>query len=302
VLRRTPLAPLCAALLLGACDSGADPVAPDPPPALALVADPSLEVRVLLAPDGKMDNARSLPIPPAGAPLMLPAGTRTSDALVAFAPGRPPRVRHGLPRTERRDTLRLDFAPPVRVPLTLWIIRGPFATVAGEMRRQVEAARATWGDAGIDLSDVRLVDVTEDPRATLLRGPAAACGLERRSLGFDEGRTNVYVAGPVLRGGVAFGGYSCGADHVDLSATALGLGTLLAHELGHSFGLEHDAAENVMNPAAVHGGLTTGQVFHAHASRLSSIPTRYAGPAALLPPRDCARPGECLPPDFDPPR
>jgi hypothetical protein len=167
----------------------------------------------------------------------------------------------------------------VRVPVTVWVIRGPYEMVRQEMAAQMDSARTIWGAAGIDLADVRWVDATGHPAAPRFQGSTSACGEETSVVGFDAGRTNVYVSGPVARAGALYGGYTCGPAHINMSATALDAPALLAHELGHSFGLLHEAGENLMNPSALHRTLTRGQVLRARL-RHASIPTRTAGPAS----------------------
>lgn len=168
----------------------------------------------------------------------------------------------------------------VRVPVTVWVIRGPYEMVREGMEMQMDSARGIWGAAGIDLADVRWVDATGHPDAPRFQGSIPACGEETSVIGFDEGRTNVYVSGPVERAGALYGGYTCGPAHINMSFTALDAPTLLAHELGHTFGLLHERGENLMNPSALHRTLTLVQVFQARLHH-ASIPTRTTGSASV---------------------
>ena len=266
-----------------------------------VLADAEAPVRLLVHPAASLNPALafrtsftdSLPLAPF-------ARAETRDALVALAPGRPPLVRGELGWTAARDTVRLAFGEPVAVPVTIWIIRGPYPLVAARMGAQMENARAIWAKAGIVFPDVRMVDATAFPNAHRFQDATPACGDEKTTIGFHEGRTNVYVSGgPLMRQGQRFGGYACGADHANIAEPSLNVARLLAHELGHTFGLVHGDGDNVMHASTLSDHVTAGQIFWAHVNHVSSIPTRYAG-AAALPTRNCfSNPELCLPAMFD---
>jgi hypothetical protein len=263
-----------------------------------LLSSTGARVRLLLHPTGLMGTpvvfpaefADSLAITP------LPAADSYSE-VVAFAEGLPPLVRTDLRWTAGRDTLRLDFPQRVRVPVTIWIIRQPYAASREYIDNQLLSARSIWGKAGIDL-DVRVVDATGHPDAGLYQGETQACvNTAVTSIGRDPGRTNVYVTGqPTINGGL-YAGFACDAGLIFMT-TMPGLGTLLAHELGHTFGLPHAGVGNVMHPGSSGHGLTAGQIFHAHASPLSALQVLYAD-QAVMPSRTCFPQGTCVELSFD---
>jgi hypothetical protein len=217
---------------------------------------------------------------------------------VAFADGLPPAVRQDVRWTAGRDTLRLDFAPRVQVPLTFWIIGGPYDVVRGRMELQLMGAATTWGRAGIEFADVRWVDATAHPRAGEFQGETQACG-PAQGVGMDESRTNIYVTGPLVKDGVQYSGYQCSAGIIFMTSAASHSG-LLAHELGHTFDLNHrSTGDNIMDPYLDSFDLTDGQIFRAHASAGSAIQLLYPG-RAVVPGRACLnQQPTCLEAGFD---
>jgi hypothetical protein len=226
------------------------------------------------------------------------AGRGDFDEAVAFADGLPPAVRQNVRWTAGRDTLRLDFAPRVQVPLTFWIVAGPYDVVRGRMEMQLMGAGTTWGRAGIEFPDVRWVDATAHPRAGEFQGETQACG-PAQGVGMDEDRTNIYVTGPLVKDGFAYSGYACSPGMIFMTSASAHSG-LLAHELGHTFDLNHRVTgNNVMDPYVDSFDLTDGQIFRAHASAGSAIHLLYAG-RAVVPVRACLdRQPTCLDAGFD---
>jgi hypothetical protein len=113
-------------------------------------------------------------------------------------------------------------------------------------------------------------------------------------IGARVGRINVYLVG--LVDGSTSRGNVCSVGG-GFAAIAAGAGAeLLAHELGHDFGLEHiDDLVGAFNPANImHSAsnvrqfLTEGQTFRAHLRSNSAINQVY-GLRPGLPTRDCDR-------------
>jgi hypothetical protein len=265
-----------------------------------LLADAGTRVRLLLHAPGSLNLTAAFAADFQDSLIVAPfANPQVRSAILAFTVGRPPLVRADLPWTARRDTLRLAFPQPVAVPLTLWIIRGPYETVRSGMEVQLEGARNVWARAGITFPDVRWVDATAHPNAGQFQGTTEACGSQPGMIGRDAERTNVYVTGPIVYRGVGYGGYACSADFIAMSSGGLGAPTLLAHELGHTFGLAHQTTDaNVMDPVARYYNLTAGQIFRAHAHTGSALQLLYAD-RAVVPALNCGVPGACLDPGLD---
>jgi hypothetical protein len=257
-------------------------------------------VRLLLHPTGMMATPMVIPLAFADSLAITPLPTADSySEVVAFAEGLPPLVRTEVRWTPGRDTLRLDFPQRVRVPVTIWIIRQPYAASRAFIDSQLMNARRIWGKAGMEL-DVRVVDATGHPDAGLYQGDTQACvGAGATSIGRDPGRTNVYVTGPPTIAGGTYAGYACDPSLIFMMVLQGGGGTLLAHELGHTFGLPHAQVGNVMDYEGNSDGLTAGQIFHAHASPISAMQVLYAD-RAVMPVRGCFPHGTCVDLNFDP--
>lgn len=193
----------------------------------------------------------------------------------AFVRGRPPRLLASLRWTAARDTQRIAFAEPVGLPVTIWIVKGPFEQQAEVARAHAAAAREVWETSGmgVELSEVEIRDATGHPRAAEFHGlnsMLCSAGVPG-AIGAVPGRLNVYYVGKVL----TYAGYACG-DHILMAEESGRWRTLLAHEIGHTMGLTHDrfGPENVMNPDPG-SRLTEGQIFHAHFQWSSALNRIY---------------------------
>ena len=150
------------------------------------------------------------------------------------------------------------------------------------------------------MTAIEIVDATTNPNAATWS--AFTCGAAQRERRGDQGATsarepariNVYLVS--LVDGSTSRGNACGVGG-GFVAIAAGAGAeLLAHELGHDFGLEHidDLVAafnqaNVMHSASnVRQFLTEGQTFRAHLRSNSAINQVY-GLRPGLPTRDCDR-------------
>jgi hypothetical protein len=265
-----------------------------------LLSRAGARVRLLLHPTGMMGTPMALPVAFADSLAITPLPTAEGySEMVAFAEGLPPLVRTDLRWTAGRDTLRLDFPQRVRVPVTIWIIRRPYATTRESIESQLMNARMVWSKAGMEL-DARVVDATGHPDAGLYQGDTQACiGAGATSIGRDPGRINIYITGPPVVSGATYGGYACDPGLIFMTVMQGGAGMLLAHELGHTFGLPHAAVGNVMDYEGNSSGLTAGQIFHAHASPISAMQVLYAN-RAVMPVRGCFPHGTCVDLNFDP--
>ena len=240
---------------------------------------------------------------------ILPFSDPTAyDEVVAFMADRPPVLLAPVAWSSGRDTLRLDFPEPQTINLTLWVVKGPFEERAASIRENLRNAEKIWGRAGMGLrfGEAEVVDATDHPRAAEFHGNAPApCAVGvQAAIGERERRINVYYVGMLGD----YDGYACGSRFILMSERSGHYANLLAHELGHTFGLRHEifGTENVMNPYPG-GDMTEGQIYHAQFGATSSLNTVYqlrpqreqrnCGSAVL---NGVSKPyGDCLPTIFN---
>lgn len=269
-------------------EAESEPFAVVPSPDLADVPGSGVAgVDAALLVDGVLGGyARNDSIFRAG-PGLLPVGavraTQQRNEILAFVPGYAP-AQAPAPWTVGVDTVVVSLRETVHLPVTIWVVYGPFPEAESEIATDVEATNRLFADqyAGIHI-DARIVDVTEDPRATDFLdpdAPAREAGMD--SLGFTTGRINVYAVRNILfsEDEVTLGFAEIGGDMMLMAKLGWGRSTF-AHEVGHALGLEHVndregfGAENLM----VAGGspdrfaLTEGQTFRMHYDRRTALHT-----------------------------
>lgn len=219
--------------------------------------------------------------------VILPFATPAArDEVVAFTRGRPPLLLSPVAWTAGRDTLRIDFPEPIAIAITIWIVKGPFEQQAETARTHARIAEEVWERAGMGVrfSEVDVRDATDHPRAAEFHGRnggICTAGV-KEAIGSAVGRLNVYYVGGVS----TYAGYAC-TNFVLMAEQSGRYRNLLAHEIGHTFGLAHDlfGGSNVMNPNPG-TGLTAGQIFHAHFQSYSALNRIYrAYPSRMQ--RDC---------------
>lgn len=230
-------------------------------------------------------------------------GTRRgSGEAIAFGTDRPPTVRAAAWDTATGDqVLVVPFTPLFEIPVTIWVLAGPYASTQQTAFNLWQAAESifTGERLGVRMSTLEVVDATVSPAAAAWQ--AFTCGSAnanvaalQAAVGARAGRINVYLVAVV--DGSTSRGNACivGGGFV---AIAAGAGSeLLAHEIGHDFALEHvDGlttdfdATNVMHSASnVRQFLTEGQTLRAHLRPGSALNGVY-GLRSGLPVRDCDR-------------
>lgn len=214
-----------------------------------------------------------------------------SNEVAGFTNDRPPKYL-STPWTSGGDTFNLDFRPVIGIPVTVWIVKGPFAA---QRQHAIEACirtSAIWHNErmGVIFTPFNIIDATADPEApshyAFPNGDAGDVVWKplRDDIGFVAGRLNIHWVDTV-NGGTGTGWSNFGAQ------IAMGKNTgdeLLSHEIGHAFSLTHvdgDAnfnGENIMHSASnTRQFATEGQLFRAHLN-----------PASILNAVYNARPGE----------
>jgi hypothetical protein len=219
-----------------------------------------------------------------------------ANEVVGFTNDRPPKYLN-TPWTNSSDQFNLDFRSVIGIPVTVWIVKGPFAD---QRQHAIEACirtSAIWHNErmGVIFRPFTIIDATGDPEAPAhFAFPNGDLGDVvwkplRDDIGFVPGQLNIYWVDTV-NGGTGNGWSNFGAQ------IAMGKNTgdeLLSHEIGHAFSLTHvdgDAnfnVENIMFSASnTRQYATEGQLFRAHLNPTSILDAVYnARPGELT--RNC---------------
>jgi hypothetical protein len=222
--------------------------------------------------------------------------------VVTFSRDRPPSVQSTLWATALGNQIvNVPFANAYEVPVTIWVVAGPYATTQQTALFLWQAAQQVYADErlGVHLSPLEIVDATANVKATSYA--AFTCGTGNANvtsiaadIGARPGRLNVYLVG--LVDGSTARGNACAIGGRFVAIASGSSADLLSHELGHNFGLEHidDLTSdfdifNVMHSASSgRQYLTEGQTFRAH-MRTNSAINQVFNLRPGLPTRDCDR-------------
>jgi hypothetical protein len=211
-----------------------------------------------------------------------------ANEIIGFAQRRPPVLLEDIPWTAVNDTVDLVFENEYRIPVHVWIVQGPFESVAAVAANGNVSTSMIWADErqGFAFSNFDIIDATNDPDAAqFLDFSCSADALDIRSLiGHIPDEVNIYYVnrvdfgtGPSTTSGV----WCSGAEIIAMGRNTSG--PLLCHELGHAFFLSHTNGEpenfdktNVMDhSSSVRRYLTEGQTFRAVFTSFSSINRIY---------------------------
>jgi len=204
------------------------------------------------------------------------------NELIAFTQGRPPILVPAV-WSSGTDTVDFAFPDPLSIPVTIWIVKGPFGSQQSRASFAVSTTSLIWNDErmGLGFSDVEMIDATGDPDAPALYD-MVLCNqqsLAETTIGKRAGRINIYYVGTVDSG--TDRGRACGGGDFIMMAERSG-NELLSHEIGHLFGLGHVDNDprfdrsNVMHSASnTRQYLTEGQVFRSHYHEFSALRITY---------------------------
>ncbi len=207
----------------------------------------------------------------------------TSNEITAFTQGRPPVLLNPAMWTDAADTIDVTFPPVIRIPVTVWIVRGPFDFQRDHAVTQSVITAAVWSveRMGVEFESFDIVDATNDPDAPSLFNTTTCQqkSLAESAIGKVAGRINLYYVSTVDGG--TDRGYTCAGGDVIFMAEFSGQ-ELLVHEIGHSFGLGHVDnltgydRTNVMHSASnTREYFTEGQVFRAHFNSFTALNQLY---------------------------
>lgn len=221
----------------------------------------------------------------------------TSNEVIAFTNLRPVAITTPAAWTTGNDDIPVPFSNEINIPVTVWIVRGPFAT---QQVRAINASTTTTGiwnseRMGVTFAPFQIIDATGDPDAPTYF--AFNCSMQsgiENDIGQVNGRINVYYVDTVDGGTGRGQACSIGSDFV-----AMGRSTgneLLSHELGHDFALTHindlttDFDQtNVMHSASnTRQFMTEAQLFRAHLKPNSALNAVYSARPGQ-PTRNCPR-------------
>jgi hypothetical protein len=235
--------------------------------------------------DGEVggERANDLGVLAEGEEIAVGAVRRTAgnNELIVFGDGHAPALVSSVPWTEGVDTVTVDLPAPVRVGMTVWIVKGPFETQRSRAQTAAERTTAIWSAErhGVVFDEVEYVDATENPKASDFY-EFDLCGKRadaETQIGKRDGHMNVYYVERV-DGGLDRG-RACPVGG-DFAVMAERSGDeLLSHEIGHLFSLRHvdHLAEdfdrtNVMHSASsTRRYLTEAQTFRVHHNQGSVI-------------------------------
>lgn len=173
--------------------------------------------------------------------------------------------------TNASDDLQGTLVREIWLPITVWVVKGPFAAESVRARQAlVDASAIYWKEgAGVNFIPIDVRDATTSRGATTHQDVLDATNLNTlpSQIGSVNGRMNLYWVNTV-NGGTGNGSQPAGQPFAAVGFTASA--GLVAHEIGHALVLEHvDPTlfnnENVMQG---NGGarlfLTEGQTFRIH--------------------------------------
>ena len=224
-----------------------------------------------------------------------------NNEVVAFTNLRPVAIKPSVSWSPATP-VSVPFAGPIVITVRVWIVKGPYQQQHDEAVNRCIATKGIWDSERMGVamaSCADIVDATTNPLASAYYSfDCTKRDKIRKDIGEMKDRVNVYIVDTVLALG-SYGngkGNSCG---IGTNLVALGSAAgddLLAHELGHSFGLTHiddltadfDDTNVMFSQSVNRQFLTEGQLFRAHLSSFSTLNSLYPARTGLLT-RDCLR-------------
>jgi hypothetical protein len=230
-------------------------------------------------------------------------GNKTNEVM-AFTQDRPMAIYTNAPWTTGNDNIMVPFANQISIPVTIWVLYGDFGAVSTKAANDLLTASSIYSTerVGVGFSTVTFMDATANPLASRYYNydNSALATSIKADIGYVNGQFNIYYINSIVASGVQYTQAACvdqiGGTMVFMGSTTIT--TVLAHEMGHNFSLEHVHSgvatqwfdfSNVMSqngsPNARY--LTEGQVLRMHLTSTSALNDTYnARPGRLI--RNCA--------------
>lgn len=218
-----------------------------------------------------------------------------SNEVVAFTNRRPMAIETPVAWTIGSNNVNLPFKDEIVIPVTVWIVKGPFVD---QRDRAIDACVTTssiWNNErmGVRFGPFQIKNATGDPQASNYFN--FNCGMQaglQADIGEDANRINVYYVETVDGGSGRGQACAIGSDFVAMGNTTND--ELLVHEFGHDFALTHvDGLANFNQTNILHSAsstrefVTEAQLFRAHLTSGSALNLVYnARPGE--PTRNCA--------------
>ena len=163
-----------------------------------------------------------------------------NDEVLAFENVRPPAIRTPVTWTGGSDTVNLALANEIFIPITVWILKTPFATQQARAINTCITTTQIWDGErmGLGIGSFDITDATGNAKAATYQ--AFDCTKQagiQTDIGKLAGRINIYIVDTVDGGTGRGNACNIGSDFVALGS-ALGF-ELAAHETGHDFALTH---------------------------------------------------------------
>ena len=220
--------------------------------------------------------------------------TASTGEVIAFTNLRPVGIRTAIPWTDNNDAITMAFQNRITIPVTVWIVHGPFNTSRTNAINMCVTTSSIWNSErmGVDFNPFQIIDATNDPQAANYLD--FNCSMQngiRTDIGNTAGRINIYVVRTVDGGSARGQACQIGSNFVAICRDA-GF-ELLSHELGHDFALQHiDGQANFDQTNVMHSAsstrqfITEGQLLRAHLTTNSAINFVYNARAGQ-PTRNC---------------
>ena len=225
----------------------------------------------------------------------LEASSSTND-IIAFTKGRPVAIKENAAWTSSDDTESITFSNKINIPITVWIVKGPFNS---KRTKAINACIYTTGrfDAervGIGFSQFEILDKTGMTNASDFFHFATSADPQdwKDAVGWKNDRINIYYIETVS--GSATTGRAVGFSNFIVLGQNFG-DIAVVHEIGHSLSARHKSSPDFNTDCIMWPFYDTtdpweffseGELFRMHANSTSALNSVYSARAGQ-PQRSC---------------